>query len=231
MSSRIRRAEPDAGSAGSEDAQPIQWRVFGQPSGQARAAQLLGGQPGQPRKAGAAELQPADAERLEQARAAAYQQGVAAGEASATQRAQAKLDPALASFSAIVAELAASRKKLRVEAETAAVALALEVARRVLHREVAADPEAILGLVKAAFQKCDARSTERLRISPPDAEAIGEHRARLNFPQALEIIPDRSLPRGSVIFETSRGDLDASVDTQLAEIERGLADVLKRRHP
>jgi len=32
-----------------------------------------------------------------------------------------------------------------------------------------------------------------------------------------------------VIFETSRGDLDASIDTQLGEIERGLADVVRRR--
>ena len=45
----------------------------------------------------------------------------------------------------------------------------------------------------------------------------------------LEIAPDGSLTPGSVIFETSRGDLDASVDTQLAEIDRGLTDALKRR--
>ena len=136
----------------------------------------------------------------------------------------------MASFTKIVTELAGTRKKLRTEAETAAVALALEVARRVLHREVAADPEAILGLVKAAFQKCDARTTQRLRVSPQDAGAIRENQARLNLPPGLEIIPDPNLVRGSAIFETSRGDLDASVDTQLAEIERGLADVLQRRN-
>ena len=100
-----------------------------------------------------------------------------------------------------------------------------------LHREVAADPEAILGLVKAAFQKCDARATQRLRVSPQDAEAIRENQVRLNFPPGLEISADRNLRRGSAIFETSRGDLDVSVDTQLAEIERGLTDVLKRRNP
>ena len=37
------------------------------------------------------------------------------------------------------------------------------------------------------------------------------------------------LTQGSAVFETSRGELDASVDTQLAEIERGLTDVLERR--
>ena len=98
------------------------------------------------------------------------------------------------------------------------------------HREIAADPEAILGLVKAASQKCAARETQRLRVSPRDAETIREQHARLNLPPGLEIVADANLERGSAIFETSRGDLDASVDTQLAEIERGFVDVLKRRH-
>jgi flagellar assembly protein FliH len=219
MSSKIIRGDNPA----KDDAQPIQWRV----RGQAAAIRPAGTQ--SPR-AGSVE-DPVEPEQVKQLCANAYQQGLAAGEAASAQRAQAKLDPALASFGAMVAELAGARQKLRAEAEAAAVALAMEVARRVLHREVAADPEAILGLVKAAFQKCDARATQRLRVSPVDAEIIRENQIRLNLPPGLEIASDRSLARGSAIFETSRGDLDASVDTQLAEIDRGLADVLKRRHP
>lgn len=218
MSSRIIRQGEER-----DEAPPIQWRAHGQAaSSQPSGAKTL--------RAASTEIQSADAEQVKQLCANAYQQGVAAGEASGSQKAQARLDPALVSFTKMVAELAGTHKKLRVEAEAAAVALALEVARRVLHREVAADPEAILGLVKAAFQKCDARATQSLRVAPQDAESIRENQSRLNLPQGLEIIADRSLTRGSVIFETSRGDLDASVDTQLAEIERGLTDVLKRRN-
>jgi len=51
----------------------------------------------------------------------------------------------------------------------------------------------------------------------------------LNFPPALEIVADASLQAGSAIFETSRGELDASINTQLAEIDRGLADVVRKR--
>ena len=220
MSSRIIRSS----DLEIEEPQAIQWR----PHGQAAPAQ----QPAAKPRTGTTELQPADSGPVKRLCANAYQQGHAAGEASATQRAQARLDPALTSFRAMLARVeAATRKTLRAEAEGAAVALALEVARRVLHREIAADPEAILGLVKAAYQKCDARATQRLRVAPQDAETIRENHTRLNFPVGLEIVSDRNLARGSAIFETSRGDLDASVDTQLAEIERGLADVLKRRYP
>jgi flagellar biosynthesis/type III secretory pathway protein FliH len=66
-------------------------------------------------------------------------------------------------------------------------------------------------------------------VSPSDAAAIQEHRAKLQLPPALEITSDGSLTPGSAIFETTRGELDASVDTQLAEIDRGLTDVMKRR--
>ena len=168
---------------------------------------------------------------IETRTAAAYQQGLAAGEAAAAQRGQSRLDPVLAGLNGVIAELTGLRKHFRGHAEADTVALAVAIARRVLNRELTTDPEAILGLVKAAFQKCDARETHKLRLSPHDVEAIREQKARLNFPPALEIVADGALTRGSAIFETSRGELDASTDAQLGEIDRGLADVLRKRNP
>jgi flagellar assembly protein FliH len=81
----------------------------------------------------------------------------------------------------------------------------------------------------AAFQKLNARETHRLRLAPSDAAAVQEQRARLDLPASLEILADASLPPGSAVFETSRGELDASVDTQLSEIDRGFADIVRRR--
>ena len=169
-------------------------------------------------------------ERQTEARvSAAREQGKAEAEKAAEQRAAARQAPVLAAFEALTADLAGQRHRLRTEAEHDAVKLSVAIARRILHRELAVDPEAILGLVKAAFSKIDARETHRLRVSPPDAALLREHRDRLHLPPAVEIVADGSLRAGSAIFETSRGDLDASVDTQLAEIERGLADVVRRR--
>lgn len=219
MSSRIVRTG-DAASA-----PPIEWRAFGNLPAHAPISRARG----KPEEHDDASAASRDRE-LEDRAAAAYQQGVAAGETAASHRAQARLDPQLAALSAIVQELANMRKKFRVEAEEATVKLALAIARRVLHRELAMDPEAVLGLVKAAFQKCDARETHKLRLSPQDAELIREHGEPLSLPPAVEVVADASLTRGSVVFETSRGELDASLDTQFIEIERGLADVLKRRH-
>ena len=45
----------------------------------------------------------------------------------------------------------------------------------------------------------------------------------------VEVLSDPSRELGSVVFETARGNLDASVDTLLQEIERGLADRLRKQ--
>ena len=45
----------------------------------------------------------------------------------------------------------------------------------------------------------------------------------------LPLIADGTLERGAVLIETARGKLDASLETQLAEIGRGLADRLPER--
>jgi flagellar assembly protein FliH len=214
MSSRVIR--PESGV----DAPPIVWRATGTPFTQTREAG----------KAPAPEARATEAQQESQARVrAAYNQGLAAGETAARERAQQKLDPVLHGLNTMIAELASLRKRVRVEAEDDAVKLAIAIARRVLYRELATDPEAILGLVKAAFSKLNARETQRLRLTSADAALVQEHRAKLQIPPGLEIAADGSLTPGSAIFETSRGDLDASIETQLAEIDRGLTDTLKRR--
>lgn len=226
MSSKLLRAG-GAGANWGDEAPPavtqMIWRQAGVPI--APSVRTRSGAGGGEPDAGAAEI-----ERQMEARArAAYQQGCAAGEAAAAQQASERLDPVLAALNGIVHELAGARKRFRAEAEEDTVRLAVAIARRVLYRELSTDPEAILGLVIAAFQKLNARETHRLRVSAVDAAALEENRARLELPPGLEIAPDASLARGSAIFETSRGELDASVDTQLAEIQRGLADVMRRR--
>ncbi len=215
MSSKILRPEDGVETA------PISWRPAGGQTAQAHRPRSVES----PTELRVSELQQEAEVRVR----AAYNQGLAAGEAAAAQRTQQKLDPVLNGLNTVIAELAGMRKRVRAEAEDDAMKLALAIARRVLYRELATDPEAILGLVKAAFSKLNARETHRLRVSPSDAITIEEHRAKLQLPPGLEIAADRSLTPGSAIFETSRGDLDASVDTQLGEIDRGLTDVMKRR--
>lgn len=160
---------------------------------------------------------------------AAYQQGVEAGEATAAQRAGTLAAPVLQNFGAIVRELTGARHNARREAEESMVRLAIAIARRVLHREISTDPLAILGLVRTGLDRLSARELHRLRLSPVDAQIAQDNRGDLQLPPAVEIVSDPTLPPGSAIFETTRGELDASISSQLGEIERGFADLAVRR--
>ncbi len=201
-------------------------------SGSAAAELLAIGWPKVERPAGAVRPQPhappapvAASVELEARIARAREQAFREGEAAGAQKASARIDPVLARLAQTVEHIAALGSKVRRQAEEDVVKLALAIARRVLYRELSIDPEAILGLVKAALGRLDAREIQRLRVSPADAELL---RRRVNLPAAIEIVADTSLERGAAIFETVRGHLDASVQTQLAEIERGFADVVRR---
>jgi flagellar assembly protein FliH len=161
---------------------------------------------------------------LEQARKEGFRQGEAAGR----NRATAELQPVLEKLARSIEELAALRPQLRRDAESDMLRLALAIARRVLRRELAVDPDALRGLALAALEKLNAIEIYRVRVHPSLASQLESLVAASRSRTALEVIADAGSAPGSIVFETARGNMDASIDTQLAEIERGLADRLGR---
>lgn len=165
---------------------------------------------------------------LEQRPRKAYQQGFTEGQTAGAQQAAARLEPAMAKLAESLKDLAAVRRRYLQEAEMDALKLALAVARRVLHRELTVDPESILGVVKAAIDRVDARDLHRVRVNPDDLPILQKHLAAAGLPARLEVVADPALERGGVLVETARGTLDASIGSQLKEIERGLVDLVGR---
>jgi len=157
-----------------------------------------------------------------------HQEGLEEGRAAVRQEIGGKLEAMNLRMARTIEEFSGMRQRFRQEAEEDVVALALAIARRILHRELTMAPETLLGLVKAALEKMEAREVTRVRIRPEDAAMVKQFLEKMGLPQQLEVVADASLERGAAILDSSRGALDASVGTQLAEIERGLADLVKR---
>ena len=86
-----------------------------------------------------------------------------------------------------------------------------------------------LGLVKAAFSE-SAIAGNKPRAHASGARRTGEKSRWNNAARRsnLVLVADPALKPGELFFETSQGTLDASVETQLREIERGLIDKLDR---
>jgi flagellar assembly protein FliH len=66
-------------------------------------------------------------------------------------------------------------------------------------------------------------------VFPASVPAVRAALERNGGMAAIEIVADGLLQPGGLVFETSLGELDASVETQLQEIERGFADRLQLR--
>jgi flagellar assembly protein FliH len=156
------------------------------------------------------------------------QQGLAQGEANVRQQFGTQQEAALQRLARTIDEISGTRQRCRSAAEQDVVKLALAIARRILHRELAVDPSAILGLVKAALGSLDARELHRVCIHPGQAGPLRLQLEAMGLPQRCEVVADAALERGGAILESNHGTLDASAETQLGEIERGFTDLVRR---
>lgn len=165
-----------------------------------------------------------EAQGLEQARREGFSAGVAAGRRETEEQVR----PAIDALAGNLAELARVRDVIREEATHDLVRLAVSIAARVIHREVSVDPDALTGLVKTAFLKLQSREIQRVRMHPGVESLVRKSLEQSGSPKNLVLTADPALNPGELFLETPQGILDASVDTQLREIERGLIDRLER---
>ena len=151
------------------------------------------------------------------------------GDAAARRELEAQVREAGQELARAVADVVAAREDALRRAEADIVRLSMEIARRIIHRELSVDPAALGGLIRAALEKLSAQQVQRVRIHPDQETLLRTCLQEIGRDGDIEVLADPALPRGGAVFENSRGSLDASVDTQLKEIERGLTDQLQKR--
>jgi flagellar assembly protein FliH len=168
-----------------------------------------------------------DAREIENRIREAHTAGVREGEAAGRGKAAAEMQPVIERMARSIDEIAGLRSRLRREAEQDLIRLAMAIARRILRRELAIDPDALHGLILGALEKLQGQEISRVRVHPSHAAAVSACLKQITSAAPVEVMPDASREVGTVIFETDRGNLDASVESQLKEIERGLGDRLR----
>jgi flagellar assembly protein FliH len=159
---------------------------------------------------------------------AAYARGRREAEAEAQQRFSASMQNTADRLAQSVKQLADVRPRLCKEAEADLLRLAMAIAQRVLHRQLTIDATALEALVKVSLDRLGRQEQIRVRVSTALADTVRGILAKLSS-RAVEVTADSNLEAGGLIFETNRGLLDASIHSQLDEIERGLIDRLDNR--
>jgi flagellar assembly protein FliH len=120
------------------------------------------------------------------------------------------------------------RNRYFTQVEAEIVRLALAIAARVLHREIAMDPLLLQGVVKVALDKVQESGAALLRVPEEQAEEWGRILSDTSK-NGVTIVGDSRLKAGECVFETSVGRLDLGVKAQLEEIEKGFFDLLQQR--
>ena len=159
----------------------------------------------------------------------AWENGLRAGESAARKNHDEQVRAQVELLAKTIAEVSLTRTDTIRRAEADTVRLAVEIARRVLHRELSVDASALEALIGAAIAKLQAQEIYRVRVHPALEPLMRKCLEQAGRGSAVEIVGDRSQPQGGASFEISRGTLDASLDSQLREIENGLVDEIRRR--
>jgi len=166
----------------------------------------------------------------ENARRAAHEAGHAAG----TQAAEREMSELLATMRNLIEMARAERHKIIESAEPELVKLAMGIAERVLHQQIALDRNVVVEMAKVAISRLIERDSVTVRVNPADLERMREHREdvlAMGDVKNVRIIEDQRVDRGGVVVETDAGSVDARVQTQLAEVKKVLhieEDVLDR---
>ncbi len=164
-----------------------------------------------------------DLERL------AYERGLAAGEQQVRNEVAALVERQGQLLATLIQELKVTRDLLLKDAEEPIAALALEIARKVLHGEAGALQDVIVAQAREAVAKVREGGPVKVLVNPQDVPLLEEAREAIarTFEETvtLQVEADGRISRGGCIVETPVRLVDARIEVQLARI----AEVLKQR--
>lgn len=179
-----------------------------------------GGQSSDPRQAS----RPSD-EAVAAIERDAFQKGFEAGRNSGLEMAEKKVEAIMGRFAEALVRLGQTRDEIVRVTQRDLVRLAVEVARKLIQREVQIDPEIVVTLVRVAIDRTSDRSPITVYLNPDDLQYI-EARIRevpeLLGERELVLKPKRELRRGDCQVESPYGNVDASITEQFRQIENGL---------
>jgi flagellar biosynthesis/type III secretory pathway protein FliH len=151
-------------------------------------------------------------------RAIAQRQAAAAAEGHAE---------GLARAAAQLAAAQAERARWLAAAEEDAVALGLDVARRILGRELQLDAAAVRASAEEALLAARGRRRITLRLHPAAAAALRDQvgpLAAMAGLSSLRLVPDPALGPGDAHVETEAGAVDARLEARLEAFRSALAE-------
>jgi len=168
---------------------------------------------------------------LAQIEKTAYENGFRQGEKAGMAIAEKKVEVNMRRYAEAIVAIGKLRSQLYAQVEREVVKLAIEVAKKIVHREIQADRDIIQTLVKVALSHVADKSAVTVHLHPIDYNYLLEHRAELTRGaedgRDIVLLADKSIDRGGCLIETECGDIDARIEEEFRELERSFFEGLK----
>lgn len=115
-----------------------------------------------------------------------------------------------------------------VDREALLVEMAIRVSAKVIHREVLTRPDHTLNLLRQVARGLAEKSRLQVRLNPEDLELLEKAQAEgllnLQGVKQIEFLADDKIVAGGLRITSGYQTLDATLDSQLAELCRGLLE-------
>lgn len=165
------------------------------------------------------------AEIVSKARTDGYTEGYETGLAAANQQMRQHIE----TLAEIVANASLDKMAIIREAEAEIISLVIDVARKVIRREITIDRSVVVRLVEGALQKVGGQVALRIRVNPDDFDLVNaywkEREGSYDQTGHVEVIADKRVKHGGCVIDTQGGTIDAQIDAQLAEIRKAFESV------
>jgi len=173
------------------------------------------------------ELQP----NLHKEKEAEYRRGYQDGETEGRKQEQERLNELKKNLAHIIQEVLDYKKELLKQAETTIVKMAFSFARNIIAREIQSNPEIVQNQVKKALEYVVGEGKLVFHVHPGDVHQFDPAEREKFIPEvylnAVEVIPDESISRGGCLLTTNSGAVDATIEVQIAELEKAIQSGLE----
>jgi flagellar assembly protein FliH len=161
----------------------------------------------------------------------AFENGLRQGEQSGLATAEQKIDALIKRHAESILEIGQIKAVLYSQVEREVVQLAIEVAKKIVHREILVDRDIIQTLVHVALAHVAEKTPVTIHVNPVDYNHISERQTELSHAEgrSITLVADKSIERGGCLIETDCGDIDARLEEKFREVERAFFEGVSKR--
>ncbi len=165
-------------------------------------------------------------DRLASQEKEAYENGFAQGEKDGLELGEAKAEKLTKNLETLLEEMGQLKSRLAKQYEKDVLDLVYAVAQKIIQTQLKFSESAVRDTIRSALALTAERRNIILKINPDDFEYVEKIRPELFREQpnlkSLTVMPDNAIGRGGCVLETPSGDVDATIETQLARIYQSL---------